>query len=78
MPRGDPAAEAQLHALGVMHVVPSDADPKVIASVIDEAIVAVALLERSGGLFHFAGHLRADTWAGNGAVQFCIDDAAPA
>jgi single-stranded-DNA-specific exonuclease len=43
-----------------------------------ESPLGAALLERGGGLLHFAGHLRADTWAGNGAVQFCIDDAAPA
>jgi single-stranded-DNA-specific exonuclease len=40
--------------------------------------LGAALLERSGAALHFAGHLRADRWAGNGAVQLCIDDAAPA
>ncbi|MDB5408667.1 MAG: hypothetical protein JWL84_3579 [Rhodospirillales bacterium] len=51
---------------------------KAIAFRCMENALGAALLERSGALFHFAGHLRADTWAGNGAVQFCIDDAAPA
>jgi single-stranded-DNA-specific exonuclease len=40
--------------------------------------VGRALLDRNGASFHLAGHLRRDRWAGNGAVQLVIDDAAPA
>ena len=43
-----------------------------------ETPLGAALLERAGGLLHLAGHLRADSWSGGDAVQFCIDDAAPA
>lgn len=38
--------------------------------------VGAALLDRTGAALHLAGHLRADHWAGNGAVQLTIDDAA--
>ena len=36
-------------------------------------------LAKSGGLpYHLAGKLRPDDWTGPGAVQFIVDDAAPA
>jgi single-stranded-DNA-specific exonuclease len=35
------------------------------------------LLQAQGRCFHFAGHLRADTWQGAKTVQLLIDDAAP-
>lgn len=38
IPRGDAAAEDQLRAIGVLHVVPEDADPAVIASVLSDAV----------------------------------------
>lgn len=37
-----------------------------------------ALLRTSGAPLHVAGRLRLDAWRGGGAVQFMIDDAAPA
>jgi len=39
--------------------------------------LGAALLDRTGALLHFAGHLRADSWNGKIGVQFMIDDAAP-
>ncbi len=39
--------------------------------------LGAALLERAGKTLHLAGHLRPDRWAGNGAVQLTIEDAAP-
>ena len=36
--RGDSAAEERLQAMGVHHLVPDDADPRVVASVIAEAV----------------------------------------
>ena len=36
--RGDSAAEERLRAMGVQHVVPDEADPRVVASVIAEAV----------------------------------------
>jgi Flp pilus assembly CpaE family ATPase len=36
--RGDSAAEERLRAMGVHHLVPDDADPRVVASVIAEAV----------------------------------------
>ncbi|HEY2984154.1 MAG TPA: hypothetical protein VGJ38_08390 [Jatrophihabitantaceae bacterium] len=36
--RGDSAADERLRAMGVHHVVPDDADPRVVASVIAEAV----------------------------------------
>jgi len=39
--------------------------------------LGAALLDRTGALLHFAGHLRADSWNGKFGVQFMIDDAAP-
>lgn len=38
--RGDTAAEERMHALGVEHTVPDDADPGVVASVVAEAVRA--------------------------------------
>src|SRR4051812_35518520 len=37
-PRGDTAAEEQLRAVGFAHVVPSDADAAVVASILAEAV----------------------------------------
>jgi MinD-like ATPase involved in chromosome partitioning or flagellar assembly len=37
-PRGDTAAEEQLRAVGIAHVVPSDADAAVVASILAEAV----------------------------------------
>jgi MinD-like ATPase involved in chromosome partitioning or flagellar assembly len=36
--RGDAAAEDRMHALGIEHVVPEDADPGVVAAVLTEAV----------------------------------------
>jgi Flp pilus assembly CpaE family ATPase len=38
VPRGDDEVEDRLHALGIRFLVPADADPKVIASVVAEAV----------------------------------------
>jgi MinD-like ATPase involved in chromosome partitioning or flagellar assembly len=38
VPRGDPAAEDRMRALGVLSVVPADADPSVIVSVVVDAV----------------------------------------
>lgn len=38
VPRGDSGAEDRLRALGIEHLVPSDADPAVVASVLVEAV----------------------------------------
>src|SRR6185312_11044153 len=40
VPRGDSAAEDLLRALGIEHLVPADADPAVVASVLVEAVRA--------------------------------------
>ena len=37
-----------------------------------------ALLNHDGAPFHVAGRLRVNTWRGHSAVEFLIDDAAPA
>jgi single-stranded-DNA-specific exonuclease len=42
-----------------------------------DAPLGAALLDRAGTTLHLAGHLRADAWNGNGAVQLMIEDAAP-
>jgi Flp pilus assembly CpaE family ATPase len=39
--RSDDGAEDRLRAMGIVHVVPSDADPKVVASVIEQAVLDV-------------------------------------
>ncbi len=40
VPRGDVAAEERLRALGIEHLVPDDADPAVVASVLVDAVSA--------------------------------------
>jgi single-stranded-DNA-specific exonuclease len=40
--------------------------------------LASILRDRSGAAVHLAGHLRPDNWQGRAAVQFVIEDAAPA
>ncbi len=43
-----------------------------------ESALGPALLRAQGAGFHFAGHIRADSWQGREGVQLLIDDAAPA
>jgi Flp pilus assembly CpaE family ATPase len=55
VPRGDQAAEERLRATGVLHVVPDDAEPAVVAAVLGEAVHSDA---DSGG--HRSGQAYAD------------------
>ncbi|MEO8889877.1 MAG: chromosome partitioning protein [Jatrophihabitantaceae bacterium] len=45
VPRGDSAAEDRLRALGIEHLVPADADPSVVASMLVEAVRATGAPE---------------------------------
>lgn len=47
--RGDDDAERRMHALGIEHVVPDDADAGVVASVVAEAVRAASGGSRGGG-----------------------------
>jgi Flp pilus assembly CpaE family ATPase len=42
VPRGDAAIESRLRAIGVVYLVPDDADPKVVASIIEQAVTSDA------------------------------------
>jgi MinD-like ATPase involved in chromosome partitioning or flagellar assembly len=47
VPRGDSATEDRLRALGIVHLVPDDADPAVVASVLIEAVEAIETARRT-------------------------------
>jgi MinD-like ATPase involved in chromosome partitioning or flagellar assembly len=51
VPRGDVPAEEQLRAAGIVHVVPDDADPRVIASVVAEAVAQHGTPPRPARMF---------------------------
>jgi MinD-like ATPase involved in chromosome partitioning or flagellar assembly len=53
VPRNDAATERRLGALGIDYVVPADADPSVVASVVTQAVTAASRLDRTAP-WHFA------------------------
>jgi len=73
--RADPVGETHLRCILGDGIGPTRL--KAIAFRAFEGPLGPALAKAQGGVFHFAGHLRADHWQGRDEVQLMIDDVAP-